>query len=252
MSGLLEGRGLVRRHEGLLAVDHVDVVARPGEVTAVIGPNGAGKTTLFDCLSGVLRPQDGVVLLDGGDITSLTPDERSRRGLVRTFQRSAVFPSLTVAENLMVGAENRLHQGALRGFLGLPDHDAGRATRIVEEVLGEIGLRPLRDVSAATLPTGTLRLVELARALCSEPLVLLLDEPASGLDDPEVDRMRDLLVRLAREGLTILLVEHDMDFVFEVADIAYAMVAGAILAEGPPRDIVDRPDVRMLILGMPQ
>jgi len=250
MSGLLQGRALVRRHEGLLAVDHVDIDALPGQVTAVIGPNGAGKTTLFDVLSGVLRPTEGVVLFDGTEITPLTPDERSRLGLVRTFQRSAVFPSLTVAENLWVGAENRLRQGALRSFLGLPDRGAARAAAIVEEVLGQLNLEALRDTPAASLPTGTLRLVELARALCTKPLALLLDEPASGLDDLEVDRLRDLLVGLAGRGLTILLVEHDMDFVVEVADVAYAMVAGTMLASGPPGEIVARADVRSLILGI--
>jgi branched-chain amino acid transport system ATP-binding protein len=240
----------VLRHGGLVAVDHVDLRAAPGQVTAVIGPNGAGKTTLFDCLSGVQRPAAGVVLLDGTDLTGLTPDERSRRGLVRTFQRSAVFASLTVAENLRVGAENRRRQRTLPSFLGLSDHDEEHTEAVVDDVVDQLDLGGVRDVIAGRLPTGTLRLVELGRALCTRPAALLLDEPASGLDDNEVDRLQALLARLAHIGLSLLLVEHDMDLIEQVADVAYAMVAGAILASGPPADIVSRPDVRRLILGL--
>jgi len=249
--GVLEARAIVLRHEGLVAVDEVDLRAEPGRVTAVIGPNGAGKTTLFDCLSGIQRPDAGRVVLDGTDITELPADERSRLGLVRTFQRSAVFASLTVAENLRVGAENRRRQGALRGFLGLPDRDTARATALVEEVLHDLGLAGLRDVPAGELSTGTLRLVELARALCSEPVALLLDEPASGLDDREVDALRERLAGLRARGPSIVLVEHDLDFVQELADVVYAMVTGRVLASGTPSEVVARADVRTIVLGLP-
>jgi branched-chain amino acid transport system ATP-binding protein len=251
VTGLLEARGLVRRHGGLVAVDHVDLTAEPGRVTAVIGPNGAGKTTLFDCLSGVQQPDEGTVRLDGRALDAMDSDERSRLGLVRTFQRSSVFPTLTVAENLHVGAENRRRQGTLRGLLGLPDADAGRAWDTVARVLTESGLMALRNARAGQLPTGTLRLVELARALCGDPVVLLLDEPASGLDDREVDRLYEQLSELARAGLTLVLVEHDIDLVIRLADVVYAMAEGRILASGPPHLVVDRPDVRTIVLGLP-
>jgi len=251
VTGLLEARGIVRRHGGLVAVDDVDLTADPGRVTAVIGPNGAGKTTLFDCLSGVQRPDEGTVRLDGEALDGMDSDERSRLGLVRTFQRSSVFPTLTVAENLQVGAENRRRQGALRGLLGLPDADAGRARDAAERILVESGLTALRDVPAGQLPTGTLRLVELARALCGNPRVLLLDEPASGLDDREVDRLCPYLSGLARAGLTLVIVEHDIDLVLRLADVVYAMAGGRILASGPPHAVVARPDVRSIILGLP-
>jgi len=251
VTGLLEARALVRRHGGLIAVDHVDLTAEPGRVTAVIGPNGAGKTTLFDCLSGVQRPDEGTVRLDGRLLGAMDSDERSRLGLVRTFQRSSVFPTLTVAENLQVGAENRSRQGAWRGLLGLPDADMRRARATVERVLVASGLTAVRDVPARQLPTGTLRLVELARALCGDPAVLLLDEPASGLDDREVDALSHQLRELARGGLTLVLVEHDIDLVVRLADVVYAMAEGRILASGPPDAVVARPEVRTTVLGLP-
>jgi len=247
---LLRAEGLVLRHGGLAAVDHVDLQAQPGLVTAIIGPNGAGKTSLFDCLSGTQRPQGGTVFLGGRPVGHLPADERSRLGLARTFQRSSVFSSLTVAENLMVGAENRRRQGTLRSFLGLPDRGAARATAMVGHVLAQLDIRELRDVVAGELPTGTLRIIELGRALCAEPVALLLDEPASGLDDDEVARFRDLVKTLAGTGLSVLLVEHDIDLVQEVADVVYAMVGGRILASGSPAEVVARGDVRRAVLGM--
>lgn len=249
-SGRLEGRGLVLRHGGMIAVDHVDVESVPGRITAVIGPNGAGKTSLFDCLSGVQQPEAGAVLLDGVDITARPPDERSRLGLVRTFQRSSVFNTLTVAENLLVGAENRRNQGTVRGVLGLPDAGGIRATKIVERVMADIGLKAVGQTPAGQLPTGTLRMVELARALCAEPVALLLDEPGSGLDDREVDAFRHVLAGVAASGLSLLLIEHDIDLVESIADVVYAMVAGRVVAAGPSEDIMHRPDVRTQVLGM--
>jgi branched-chain amino acid transport system ATP-binding protein len=250
VSGRLEARRIVRRHGGRVAVDHVDLTAEPGTITAVIGPNGAGKTTLFDCVTGVQRPDEGTVVLDGRALDTLDSDQRSRLGLIRTFQHSSVFASLTVEENLRVGAENRHRQGALGGILGLPDAAARRATGIVERILEESGLAGLRDVPAGELPTGTLRLVELARARCGEPVVLLLDEPASGLDDREVEGLTEQLAALARGGLTVVLVEHDIDFVMQLADTVYAMADGRVLATGPPNVVVERADVRTIVLGM--
>ncbi len=248
--GLLEGTGLVFRRGGVHAVDHVDIRAEPGQVTAVIGPNGAGKSTLFDCLAGGLRLAAGRVLLDGHDLTRLTADERSRSGLARTFQRAAVFPSLSVIDNLLIGAENRVRQGTWRGVLGIPDRDAAAAEARAEQVLAALELVPLRHVISGRLPTGTLRIVELGRALCTNPSVLLLDEPASGLDDAETGRFRDLIAGFASDGYSVLLVEHDIDLVVQLADVVYAMAEGRMLASGPPDDVVHRPDVRAVVLGM--
>jgi len=245
----LVGEGIVRRHGGLVAVDHVDVVVEAGSVIGLIGPNGAGKSTLLDCLAGTQPLDGGRVLLAGRDVGRESPDRRSREGLVRTFQRSSVFTSLTVEENLRIGAENRRHRGLLRGLVGLPDPGAGDSTRIVEAVARRLGLLPLASRPAATLPTGTLRLVELGRALCSQPSVLLLDEPASGLDEAETDQMRDVLLGLRDDGLALAIVEHDLDLVRELADTLLVMASGRVVSTGPAAVLLTRDDVRATVTG---
>jgi ABC-type branched-subunit amino acid transport system ATPase component len=180
----------------------------PGRITAVVGPNGAGKSTLFHCLAGTLRPARGSV----------------RLGVARTFQQLAVFPSLTVAENVRVGAE----QGRVT--------DPGA----VERTLGLLGLDgPVRARPAAGLSTGTLRRVELARALAGSPHVLLLDEPAAGLDTAEVTALARVLKALAADGTALLVVEHDLDLVAGLADVVHVMTAGRIVASGPPGNVLD-------------
>ncbi len=245
----LEARGLTRRYGGLTAVDRMDIVAEPGTVTALIGPNGAGKTTLFQCLTGVERPDGGAVLLDGVDITDRSPDARARLGVGRTFQRLAVFPTMTAADNLRVGAESRWPGSLWRGFFGVTDRHRGEDQARVEEVLRTVGLAPVRDAVAGTLPTGTLRLVELGRALCHDPDVLLLDEPASGLDSQETHDLQRVLRDVAASGVAVLLVEHDVDLVFDVADTVYAMAAGRLLAAGPPAVVRDDPAVQAAYLN---
>ena len=254
LSGLtptaIEARQIVRSYEGRTVVDHVDLRAGPGQVTAIIGPNGAGKTTLFDSLSGEEASDSGRVLLGDVDVTDLPPDERTRRGLARTFQHSTVFGTLTVEENLRVGAENHRRDGIARGLLGLRDRRATAAHEAVEQVLGTLGLRAVRYVPGNRLPTGLLRLVELGRALCSGPSVLLLDEPASGLDDAETEGLHQTLRGLADTGLTLLLIEHDLDLVRNSADVLYVMAQGRVMASGPPDLVIRRADVRAVALGI--
>jgi len=247
----LEARQIVRTFDERIVVDHVDLVAEAGLITVIIGPNGAGKTTLFNSLAGAEFPDEGQVLLNDRDITRLDSDNRSRLGIARTFQQSTVFSSLSVEENLQVGAENRSHNGIARGLLGLADRSRFGDRAIVDDVLRELTLGPVRHVRAGSLPTGTLRMVELGRALCTRPTVLLLDEPASGLDDAETEELHQLLHRLAGRGLALLLVEHDLDLVREAADVVYVMAAGRMLASGRPEDVISRPDVRAVALGIP-
>jgi len=248
---VLRGEGVVRLHGGLVAVDRVDVVVEPGAVLGLIGPNGAGKSTLLDCLAGTQPLDGGRVLLGDRDVSRLGADERSRLGLVRTFQRSAVFGSLTVEENLRVGAENRSRRGLVRGIVGAPDPMTGDAVRVVAEVLRRLGLSRIALQPTATLSTGTLRIVELARALCSRPSVLLLDEPASGLDEHETDQLSDLLRHLRGEGLAIAVVEHDLELVREVAGSLLVMAGGRVIASGATADVLARPDVRTAVTGAP-
>lgn len=212
----LTAHHIVRRFGGVTAVDGADLTVPPGRITALSGPNGAGKSTLFDCLSGAQRPDSGQILLSGRDITRLPEHLRARLGLARTFQQIAVFPRLTVAENLLVGAE----QAGRR--------PPGAAADAVRQALRRTGLYPLRDRPAGSLPSGALRLVELGRALAADPGVLLLDEPAAGLDRAETERLVLLLRALADDGLAVLLVEHDHELVDRIADAGYAMTAGRV------------------------
>lgn len=221
----LRALGLRVAYGGFTALDGVDLDVRPGRVTAVVGPNGAGKSTLFHCLAGTLRPSGGRVLLGGRDITRLPAHARTRLGIARTFQQLAVFPSLTVDENVLVGAE--------QGRTADPEA-AERALRL----LGLDG--PVRAFPAAGLPTGTLRRVELARALAGSPRVLLLDEPAAGLDTPEVTTLARVLRALAADGTALLVVEHDLDLVADLAHTVHVMVAGRIVASGPADRVLER------------
>jgi ABC-type branched-subunit amino acid transport system ATPase component len=203
---------------GFVALDGVDLAVAPGRITALIGPNGAGKSTLFHCLCGTVHPDAGTVVLDGRDITRRPAHARTRLGIARTFQQLAVFPSLTVAGNVRVGAE--------QGRRGDPSA-AGPALRL----LGLDG--PGRRRPAADLATGTLRRVELGRALAGGPLALLLDEPSAGLDAAEVAALARVLRALADDGMSLLLVEHDLGLVAALADTVYVMEAGRIVASGP-------------------
>ncbi|MFF5965697.1 branched-chain amino acid ABC transporter permease/ATP-binding protein [Streptomyces collinus] len=221
---LLTARRLHAHYGGFTALDGVDLELSPGRITAVVGPNGAGKSTLFHCLAGTLAPARGTVRLGGRDITALPAHARARLGVARTFQQLAVFPSLTVAENVRVGAE----QGRVT--------DPGA----VERALRLLGLDgPLRARPAAGLPTGTLRRVELARVLAGSPRVLLLDEPAAGLDTAEVTALARVLKALAADGTALLVVEHDLDLVAGLADVVQVMTAGRIVASGPPGRVLD-------------
>jgi branched-chain amino acid transport system ATP-binding protein len=246
---MLQIRGLRRRFGGVAAVDGVDLDVPAGAVTALIGPNGAGKTSLFHCVTGLDAADAGTVRLADRDLTRMPPHARARAGLAWTFQRIELFAGLTVAENAQVGAENRRGRRLAAGLLGLPDPRRVEVRATTRLVLDRLGLTALADVPAGSLPTGTMRLVELARALAAEPRVLLLDEPASGLDDRQIARLAEVLRALAADGLAILLVEHDMRFVTAVADAAHLLVAGRIEASGRPDEVLATPLARDVYLG---
>jgi branched-chain amino acid transport system ATP-binding protein len=225
----LEARRLVRRFGGVLALDDVSLTASSGEISALVGPNGAGKSTLFRCLAGSLRADSGSVLLDGRDISRLTADARSRRGLVATYQQGSVFPSLTVRENLLVAAENRHRSTLVRALIGRAAPASGA---VADRALTAFRLDQWRDVPAADLSTGMVRLVEIARAYAANPRVLLLDEPVSGLNRAETGVVAEVLRGLADSGVCVLLVEHDRDFVEQVAERISVLAVGRIVAAG--------------------
>jgi branched-chain amino acid transport system ATP-binding protein len=230
----LEARHLVRRFGGVLALDDVSLTASSGEISALVGPNGAGKSTLFRCLAGSLRADSGAVLLDGRDISRLPADARSRRGMVATYQQGSVFPSLTVRENLLVAAENRHRWTLVRALIGRPAAVSGK---VADRALSAFRLDSWRDVPAADLSTGMVRLVEIARAYAANPRVLLLDEPVSGLNRAETGVVAEVLRGLADSGVCVLLVEHDRDFVERVAERISVLAVGQIVAAGSFADV---------------
>ncbi len=241
----LEARGLARRFGGLVATDNVSFAIEPGARQALIGPNGAGKTTLINLLTGVIRPSEGAVLLQGEDVTGLSANQRVRRGLARTFQINQLFPDLSPAESLAVAICERNRSGA--EFWRLAGGERAIVAEI-EDLLARFGLEAAMDRPTRTLPYGKQRLLEIALALACRPRVLLLDEPAAGV--PE-DERHDILAALAAlpADVAILLIEHDMDLVFNFATRISVLVAGRLLCEGEPKAIAADERVRAVYLG---
>jgi branched-chain amino acid transport system ATP-binding protein len=229
------------RFGGLAALSEVSLTAREGEITGLIGPNGAGKTTLFNVVTGMQRPNTGTVRLDGRELRGLPAYRRARLGLGRTFQRQELFGTMTVGENVGVAASI-----AQRGLLTARSK---RIHEIREELLERLGLTPVANVRTDTLPTGTGRLVELARALAVKPRVLLLDEPAAGQDKEETQRFSDVLRALAGDGMAVLLVEHDMDLVMNVCETVVVLDYGRVICTGTPAAVQADRKVRDAYLG---
>jgi ABC-type branched-subunit amino acid transport system ATPase component len=249
----LRAENISVRFGGLLALDDVTVRVQPRGIVGLIGPNGAGKTTLFNCVTGVLRPTKGRVFLFGDDATDWAVHRRARLGVGRTFQRLELFSSLSVLENLIAGYEGASARGGLvSDLLALPPTVEQRAdaTDRAQYVMEVLGLDRFRDTPAGDLPIGLSRLVELGRAVCGDPRIMLLDEPSSGLSVEESERLAALL-RVARDedGESILLVEHDMPFVLGLADYIYVLDFGKPLAEGTPKEIRKNPAVQAAYLG---
>jgi branched-chain amino acid transport system ATP-binding protein len=221
---ILETREISVRFGGHMAVNSVSLSVDAGGITGLIGPNGAGKTTTFNVITGLQAPTRGRVRLDGSDITGLSAHKRARNGIARTFQRLELFGSLTVRDNVRTAAE--LNRNSARPPLDVAD-----------ELLHRVGLTDVGEQRADSLSTGSARLLELARALAGTPRVLLLDEPASGLDETETDRFAEILQDLARDGLGILIVEHDVPLVMRLCDQITVLNFGEVLASGSPTEI---------------
>jgi branched-chain amino acid transport system ATP-binding protein len=244
VSVLLETRGLTRRFGGLEAVRSVDFRLERGEVRALIGPNGAGKTTLVSLISGRLAPTSGRVLFAGYDITRLPAWARVGLGIVYTFQLTSIYRRLSVHENVVLAAQRRRLRAA-RDWVAL---DASAVVGDADTALATVGLADARELRAGTLPYGHQRLLEVAMALALRPALLILDEPTQGLAAAEIEAFIALVRTVAREA-TVLLIEHNMAVVLEVAERVTVMDSGRIIAEGTPRQIEAHPDVQRAYLG---
>jgi ABC-type branched-subunit amino acid transport system ATPase component len=237
---------------GLAALRGVSVEVAEREIFALIGPNGAGKSTVFNIVTGLERPMAGRVTLRGEDLLALAPHVIARRGVARTFQNTEVFRALSVLDNVLVGRHTHLRGGALRGALRAASvrREEAAARETARALLDRLGLTDVAGVPAGSLPLGLQKRLELARALASEPRLLLLDEPAGGLNPTETRTLMDLIVRLRDErGLTVLVVEHDMELVMGISDRIAVLDEGRKIAEGEPRAIATDPAVIEAYLG---
>jgi branched-chain amino acid transport system ATP-binding protein len=244
---LLSVDNVTKRFGSLVAVDGVTLAIEPGELRAIIGPNGAGKTTFFNLISGFFAPTSGAIRFDGQDIGALSPEARAQRGMARTFQITEVFPELSPADNLCVAVE--VAQGLrMKPWLGCAQRRKIDAD--VAELLGLGGLEAKRDLRVGALSHGDQRAVEIMMALALRPRLLMLDEPTAGMGDQETYDIARLIRRLhRRQGLTIMLIEHDMRVVFNLADRIMVLSEGKVLAEGTPDEIAGSEIVQGAYLG---
>jgi branched-chain amino acid transport system ATP-binding protein len=237
---------------GLRAVDGVTLSVEAGRVHGLIGPNGAGKTTIFNCVTGYYRPTSGMIRFREREITRLRPDQIARLGIARTFQNVQLFRSLSAFDNVLVARHSHMRTGVLAEGLALPfvGRQERQAREKAAELLDLLGLAGIQRHTAGNLPLGTQKRVELARALALEPTLLLLDEPASGLNTAETEAFAEVLLQVRdRFELTILLVEHDMGLVMNISDTITVLNFGRKIAEGTPRDVQSSPDVIKAYLG---
>jgi len=248
---LLQVTGLTKQFGGLPALMAVCFAILPGQITALIGPNGAGKTTLINCLSGVLTPDWGTIMLAGHDITYWPPHQRARLGLARTFQNLRLFPRLTVLENVLCGLTVQTGSSFWRALVRPPSlrHLERQLRLLALDALDTYGLQGKGDLPAEILPYGEKKKVELARAFVSGPLLTLLDEPVAGLNTAETAEIADIIKKMRQAGRTILLVEHDLDLVMSVADSVVVLDSGRVIAWGPPAAVQRNPLVLEAYLG---
>ena len=256
MEPLLNIKGLTMDFGGIRALDHLDLSVRQGQIVALIGPNGAGKTTFFNCLTGIYKPTAGDLLLtppgkNTRRLNGLKPNKVTEQGLARTFQNIRLFPNMTVLENVMIGRHCRTKAKVLGALLRNP------ATILEEQqivalsitILENLGLADVVNEFAKNLPYGAQRRLEIARALATDPLLLLLDEPAAGMNPQETKELDELITKIRDDGLSILLIEHDMKLVMSLSDYIFVLDYGKKIAEGTPEEIRNNPAVIKAYLG---
>jgi len=248
---LLDAQGLNHFFGGLQAVCDLDLRVAEGQIQALIGPNGAGKSTVLNLIAGTLRPHSGAVKFRGNSITGRKPHAVAALGIARTFQTARLFPRMTVLENVQVGRHVRSHAGFLDGLLNLPRAQAEERAirRDAEGILAELGLAEDAQTPAGNLSFGRQRMVEFGRALAMEPGLLLLDEPAAGLNIYEAAELAKFIRKIRDRGVTVVIVEHDMSLVMEISDSVVVLDHGSKLAEGAPKEIQRNPEVIRIYLG---
>lgn len=247
---LLEARGVIMRFGGLTAVDDVDLTVREGEIVGLIGPNGAGKTTFFNCLTGLYKPTEGEVRLSG-TVLPPKPGRVVRAGMSRTFQNIRLFANMTALENVMVGRYCRTKAGAFDSILRTPRfrREEAQTRERAQELLDYVGLSRSTELLARNMPYGDQRRLEIARALATDPKVLLLDEPTAGMNPQETADAERLIFKIRDSGLAVVVIEHDMRFIFNLCDRVLCLVRGKTLIEGTPGEVQSDPRVIEAYIG---
>ena len=248
---LLEVKNLTRSFGGLTALSNVDFHVEEGEIVSLIGPNGAGKTTFFNCVTGIYSPTSGSITFRNEVIAGLRPSRVAEKGISRTFQNIRLFASMTALENVMTGCHVRTKTGPIGAILRSKKsrEEEKWAEEKAHHLLRFVGIAPRANTTAGNLPYGDQRRLEIARALATEPKLILLDEPAAGMNQHETDGLKSLISRIRNNAISILLIEHHMKFVMSISDRVVVLDHGEKLAEGTPKEIQNNPDVIKAYLG---